>query len=265
MHDRDDLGLPASQVRLIRAVSDAAQPGTQIVVVLISGSAVDISPITSVVDAILWAPYGSTFAAQAIVDALLYRDEVTPGGRMPLTTYFANFSQSARTLMSVSKGTKDVPGGLTYKYYTGPALYPFGWGLAAAKFTTVCDKIVSDTATGFNISCTVTNEDVIRQRVASATLAVFSSPHNASAVPSEYILPRRVLVTTARLRVAPQEPRTAQVHLHVPVSRFCAPLPASGKRVLPPVALDLSVDDGEKIVAKFQVKMPAGNPCWQAL
>ena len=64
------------------------------------------------------------------IAAILYGD-VSPSGRLPYTFYDADFVSRRPNIgdMSLSGG-----GGLTYQYYDGVPLWPFGWGLSYTSF-----------------------------------------------------------------------------------------------------------------------------------
>ena len=86
------IALPGSQAKLVTLVAEASPVP---VVVVVSGSSVDLSPIKAIpkVGAILWVGYGGEAAGQALADVLY--GAYNPSGR--LTTTFCE-----RALRAVS-------------------------------------------------------------------------------------------------------------------------------------------------------------------
>jgi beta-glucosidase len=120
--DRTDLNLPAQQERLIEA---AIATGKPVVVVLTSGSAIAANYAAEHAAALLESWYDGEEAGTAIAETLAGVNN--PAGRLPVTFYksadqlpvFADYAMKGRT----------------YRYFTGDALYGFGFGLSYSKFT----------------------------------------------------------------------------------------------------------------------------------
>lgn len=114
--DKEDLKLPAVQVELIEKVLEIGKPT---IVVLMAGSAIDLSYADEHADAVLQAWYPGAGGGEAIADLLF--GKVSPSGKLPVTFYrdlehmpaFEDYSMVNRT----------------YRYMEGEALYPFGYGL----------------------------------------------------------------------------------------------------------------------------------------
>jgi beta-glucosidase len=119
--DRTDIGLPAVQDRLLKALADTGKP---IIVVLTSGSAVAMQWAQDHANAILAAWYPGESGGTAIAQTLAGNNN--PAGRLPVTFYrdvtdlpdFSDYSMAKRT----------------YRYFDGPVLYPFGFGLSYSRF-----------------------------------------------------------------------------------------------------------------------------------
>ncbi len=139
--DKPDLLLPEPQRKLLSAVLDEGKPT---VVVLMAGSAVDISEAQERADAVFLAWYPGPRGGRAVAELLF--GEASPSGKLPVTFYrnealaelpdFTDYSMRERT----------------YKYYTGEPLYPFGYGLSYAEMTV--DALRADRE---RASVTVTN------------------------------------------------------------------------------------------------------------
>jgi beta-glucosidase len=119
--DRTSIDLPAAQERLLEALKTTGKP---LIVVLASGSAVAMNWANEHADAVLEAWYGGEDAGTAIAETLAGGNN--PSGRLPVTFYrdtndlppFTDYSMSNRT----------------YRYFNGPVLYPFGYGLSYSSF-----------------------------------------------------------------------------------------------------------------------------------
>jgi beta-glucosidase len=121
--DRTDLGLPAAHIAFLKALrkSIGKKP---LILVITAGSAVDLSTVEPYADAILLAWYPGEQGGNALADILF--GKTAPSGHLPVTFY---------------RGLGDLPSyadygmkGRTYRYYNGPVLYPFGYGLSYASF-----------------------------------------------------------------------------------------------------------------------------------
>ncbi len=119
--DRTRLDLPQPQKALIKKIAGLGKPT---VLVLMGGSAIAFNYAGKHVPAILDAWYPGEAGGTAIADILF--GDYNPSGRLPVTFY---------------RSVDDLPGfdnynmaGRTYKYYDGPVLYPFGFGLSYTTF-----------------------------------------------------------------------------------------------------------------------------------
>ncbi len=119
--DRTDLRLPRTQEELLSKLVGLGKP---VVCVLLNGSAVSSSVADASAGAILTAWYPGQSGGDAVADVLF--GDYNPGGRLPVTFYrsidelppFENYSMKGRT----------------YRYFDGPVLYPFGFGLSFTRF-----------------------------------------------------------------------------------------------------------------------------------
>ena len=123
--DRTSLDLPKPEEDLLEAVRSA--PGTvdkPLVVVLMNGSALSVNWAADHANSILEAWYPGEEGGSAVAKTLSGANN--PSGRLPVTFY---------------RSVNDLPGfedygmsNRTYRYYTGPVLYPFGFGLSYSTF-----------------------------------------------------------------------------------------------------------------------------------
>src|SRR5881392_4053425 len=120
--DRLDLNLPRPQQELLESVAATGKP---LIVVLTSGSALAVNWAQQHAAAILEAWYPGEEGGTAVADVL--SGEYNPAGRLPVTFYqsvvqlppFGNYSMAGRT----------------YRYFTEPPLYAFGYGLSFSSFS----------------------------------------------------------------------------------------------------------------------------------
>ncbi len=120
--DRTSLNLPEDQENLIKKITEFGKP---VVLVLLNGSAVSINWEEKNIPAIVESWYGGQAAGTAIANVLF--GDYNPGGKLPVTFY---------------KSVDELPPfkdydmqGRTYRYFNGPVLYPFGYGLSYTTFS----------------------------------------------------------------------------------------------------------------------------------
>lgn len=114
--DKEDLQLPKPQRELIDRVLAVGRPT---VVVLMSGSAIDLSAAEKKAAAILQAWYPGAGGGKAIADLLF--GICSPSGKLPVTFY--------RNLEGMPAFTDYAMTNRTYRYLEQEPLYPFGYGL----------------------------------------------------------------------------------------------------------------------------------------
>jgi len=119
--DRTSLDLPAEEEQLVEALRDTGKP---LVAVLVSGSGLAVNWLQGHANAILQAWYPGEEGGTAVAETLAGLNN--PAGRLPVTFYkgveglpdFTDYSMQNRT----------------YRYFSGPVLYPFGYGLSYSTF-----------------------------------------------------------------------------------------------------------------------------------
>jgi beta-glucosidase len=121
--DRARLGLPGRQEELIQAVAATGKP---VVVVLIGGSAVTMSPWLDRVSAVIDAWYPGEAGGEAVADVLTGAHN--PSGRLPLTFPVAEGQ------LPLYYNHKPTGRGDDYVDLTGQPLFPFGFGLSYTTF-----------------------------------------------------------------------------------------------------------------------------------
>ena len=121
--DRVEIGLPKNQIEYVRRMKERIGD-KPLVVVLTGGSALAITEIDQLADAVLFAWYPGEQGGNAVADIIF--GNINPSGRLPVTFY---------------KSTTDLPDfddysmdGRTYKYFHNEPLYSFGYGLSYTQF-----------------------------------------------------------------------------------------------------------------------------------
>ena len=113
--DKVDLLLPEPQRELLHRVLDVGKPT---IVVLMAGSAIDLSEAEERADAILLSWYPGAGGGRAVADLLF--GKVSPSGKLPVTFY------RNEALREMPEFTDYSMRNRTYRYYAGQPLYPFG-------------------------------------------------------------------------------------------------------------------------------------------
>ena len=123
-HDRVSLELPGEQMALATAVADAAK--APVIVVLVNGGPLAIGALkdSKKVGAIVDAFMPGQAAAEATLQLIL--GEVSFSGLLPVTVYDADFIHRR----PITNLDLRAAGGVTYRYFEGTPLWPFGHGLS---------------------------------------------------------------------------------------------------------------------------------------
>ena len=119
--DRTAIGLPEPQEKLLEAVLDTGKP---VIVVLLNGSALTVNAAKQRAAAILETWYGGQEGGAAIARTLCRREQ----SRWPIACHFLRVCRSIAAIDDYAMKDR------TYRYFTGQALYPFGYGLSYSVF-----------------------------------------------------------------------------------------------------------------------------------
>ncbi|WRX30842.1 Glycoside hydrolase [Theobroma cacao] len=132
-HDRVDLVLPAKQQNLISSIARAAK--NPVILVLLSGGPVDITfaKYDQHIGSILWAGYPGEAGGLALAE-IIFGDH-NPGGRLPVTWYPQSFIKVPMTDMRMRPEPSSGYPGRTYRFYQGPKVFEFGYGLSYSKYS----------------------------------------------------------------------------------------------------------------------------------
>ena len=116
--DKLDLLLPEPQRTLLTKVLEVGKPT---VVLLMAGSAIDLTEAQEKANAVLLTWYPGAGGGKAVADLLF--GKASPSGKLPVTFY------RNAALAEMPDFTDYSMKNRTYRYYTGEPLYPFGYGL----------------------------------------------------------------------------------------------------------------------------------------
>jgi beta-glucosidase len=228
--DRLDLNLPRPQQELLESVAATGKP---LIVVLTNGSALAVNWAQEHAAAILEAWYPGEEGGAAVADVL--SGEYNPAGRLPVTFYqsvvqlppFGNYSMAGRT----------------YRYFTEPPLYPFGFGLSFSSFN-YSDAKVSQA-----------------QVAAEATVTVSVRVTNASPVPGDEVVqlylahpgvegaPMRALAGFQRIHLDAAASQTVDFILR---DRDLSIVDETGTRRIVPGAVDVWIGGGQPVAGPRQ-------------
>ncbi|KAH0856140.1 hypothetical protein HID58_084401 [Brassica napus] len=130
--DRTGLLLPGYQQDLVTRVAQASKG--PVILVLLSGGPIDVSLAKNNprVAAIIWAGYPGQAGGAAIADIIF--GAVSPGGKLPMTWYPQDYVVKVPMTLMAMRASGDYPG-RTYRFYKGPVVFPFGFGLSYTTFT----------------------------------------------------------------------------------------------------------------------------------
>ena len=192
--DRSTIEFPAVQQRLMDALASTGKP---LVVVLMNGGALALGKTAQQASAVLEAWYPGQAGGEAIVDSLF--GENNPSGRLPVTFYASTSQLPAFDDYSMK--------GRTYRYFTGTALYGFGFGLSYTSFQ-YSDGWLSATAlrAGDSLEVSVKLKNT-GDRDGSETVEVYLIPKGVSGAPIQS------LVGIERAYLKKDETRTIHIRI----------------------------------------------------
>jgi len=194
--DRTDLDLPKTQKELIKRIVKLNKPT---ILVLIGGSSIAFNYANAHIPAILHTWYPGESGGEAIADVLF--GTYNPSGRLPLTFY---------------KSVKDLPkfdnydmANHTYKYFTGPVLYPFGFGLSYTSFqynTIETSSVQIDTKKTVEVSVNISNtgtsggQEVVQLYLRNETSEKQGPIHTLCSFKKVYLNAGQSKIVTLRLK-----------------------------------------------------------------
>ncbi|KAJ4838656.1 putative beta-D-xylosidase 2, partial [Turnera subulata] len=259
--DRAGLLLPGRQQDLVSKVASASKGPT--ILVLMSGGPIDNEPKIA---GILWAGYPGQAGGAAIADVLF--GTTNPGGKLPMTWYQQDYlTNLPMTSMGMRPSKSKGHPGRTYRFYKGPVVYPFGYGLSYTKFvhaiasaptvlavpldghrhgstnTTVPGKAIRVTHARCNRLSLGVEVDVknVGSMDGTHTLLVYSRP------PGGHWAPHKQLVAFERIHVPARTQQRVGINIHV--CKYLSVVDRSGIRRIPMGEHSLHIGDVKHTVS----------------
>ncbi len=190
--DRQSLDLPTDQMKLLEAAQATGKP---IVVVNLSGSAINLDWMKRKANAIVQAWYPGEAGGLAV--GRVIAGAVNPAGRLPLTFY--------RDVAQLPAFEDYAMKGRTYRYFTGDPVYKFGYGLSYTRFAYGPVKVTPrGKAGGMVVETSVSN---VGERAGDEVAQLYLTFPDAPGVP------RIALRGFERLSLAPGESRPVRFEL----------------------------------------------------
>ncbi len=187
--DKADLLLPAPQRALLSRVLALGKPT---VVILMAGSAIDLSEAQEKADAVLLSWYPGASGGRAVAE-LLFGNE-SPSGKLPVTFYRND------ALAHMPAFTDYSMRGRTYRYFRETPLYPFGYGLSYGS----CSLSALEADTG-HARLTVRNES---DRELEEVVELYLHDESSAFAP-----PNPVLCGFRRIHLAPHEEKALTIEI----------------------------------------------------
>jgi beta-glucosidase len=129
--DRRDVALPGAQLPFIQALAALGKP---LIVLSINAGMLDFSfpQRSKSVNALLTTAYPGQMGGAAL--ATLLTGGASPSGRL-VTTYYGGLGPGGNVTSVIGDISDYSMTNRTYKYYTGPVQYTFGYGLSYTRFS----------------------------------------------------------------------------------------------------------------------------------
>lgn len=222
--DKPGLRLPGLQQELLETITATNKP---VILVLLAGSAIDLSWADGHVNAIIDAWYPGARGGRAIAETIF--GENSPSGKLPVTFYadekelpdFCDYSMENRT----------------YRYTGCKILYPFGYGLS---YSEICytEQEISQTACnvkdGITIKTKVTNKGNYK---VNESVQVYIKH-----IDSEAYEPLCQLKGIKNIMLAPGETKEAEITLN---ARDFAIITENGECIVKPGKYSISIGGGQ--------------------
>ena len=217
--DKLTLDLPGMQKYLLEEVCQSGKP---VVLVVFSGSPLNLSWAAEHVPAIVQAWYPGEEGGNALADILF--GDYNPAGRLPVTV--------VKSLDQVPAFTDYSMKGRTYRYLREEPLYPFGYGLSYTKFTYSNLTTLQEVVTGQELTVTFDVENS-GSRPGDEVVQLYVR-HHETALPT----PNFGLQGFKRMTLQPGEKKTVSFTL---TPRQLAIFAENGSCLVQPGALEIFV------------------------
>ena len=195
--DRVEIKLPKNQINYIEALRKKI-PNKPLILVVSAGSAIDLSDVSDLVDAIVYCWYPGEQGGKAIAEILF--GDVNPSGKLPIT-----IPKSINQLPNYSDYSMD---NRTYKFLSDKPMYPFGYGLSYSKIK----------YSEISMSSTVFSDD--KENVAQVTITNMSDYKTEEVVQlyvsdldADFRVPNSSLKGVKRIKLNPGETKNVKFNI----------------------------------------------------
>ena len=220
--DRNGTALPGLQESFAQQVFAIGKP---VIVVLVNGGQVAVDGLVHQADALIEMFNPNIIGGKALALTLFGKEN--RWGKLPYTIY----PYEDMSAFDMSKYEMSKPPGRTYRYYTGKAVFPFGYGLSYTSFSIDCKSEILPLSSGpfLDIVCTVTNEGPMD---GDEVAQVYHSPGEdiRRHVSHRHPLPLKRLVEFERVHARQGE--TVTVSFRIDLHRACSLVNEGGKKTM---------------------------------
>eukprot|EP01052_Picozoa_sp_SAG31_P032956 SAG31_NODE_3667_length_4007_cov_1.970317_2_plen_737_part_00 len=162
-HDRQTIGPVDADAQMLAHIAmlrkeQLCAPGMPLILVVLGACATDLTDAVASFDAILWAGAGGERGGEAIA-RLLYGADV-PSGRLPITMYTREVEKMSLFDMNM-RPSADYPG-RTYRFHTGPQVFPAFHGLSYTVFSYSLAADIATALSAQSIDATLRNRSLHR-------------------------------------------------------------------------------------------------------
>ncbi|MFX1453586.1 MAG: glycoside hydrolase family 3 C-terminal domain-containing protein, partial [Promethearchaeota archaeon] len=232
--DRIDLNLPKVQEELLKEIHAIGKP---IILALTSGSALSVNFANKHIPAILEVWYPGEEGGTALADIIF--GDYNPAGRLPVTFY--------KSIDQVPDFRDYSMDGRTYRYFEGPPLYSFGYGLSYTKFKYSNLQIPRSARTDDSITLRIDVEN-IGKRLGDEIIQIYLNKRNISSN-----APIRELQGFERITLKVGEKKTVAFTL---ISKNLSIFDGNGNQIVKPGKISVSIggcqpgfsEDNENII-----------------
>lgn len=169
--DKKDLCLPKCQRILLQRLAACGKP---LVLVLLAGSAIDLSFAQAHCGAILQAWYPGGRGGRAVAQVLF--GQQAPSGKLPVTFY--------RDLQGLPDFSDYRMQGRTYRYLQREPLYPFGYGLTYGSAQVAAARLLAQPSEGADLPVEVTVQNTGARDVEEVVQLYLKDRESPLAVPN---------------------------------------------------------------------------------
>ena len=220
--DRVEIKLPKNQINYIKALREKS-PDRPLILVISSGSAIELSDVSDLVDAIVYCWYPGEQGGKAIADILF--GDVNPSGKLPIT-----IPNSINQLPDYADYSMD---NRTYKFLRDKPMYPFGYGLSYSKIK----------YSEISMSSTIFTAD--KENVAQVTITNMSDYKTEEVVQlyvsdldADFRVPNSSLKGVKRIKLNPREIRNVTFKINKEMLQF---VDYEGNSVFDPGLFEISI------------------------